>query len=55
MLAIGLLIFSAGSIWRTHFAHGAPVADGAIGFMYGLGIGIVLVAIWRKRRCGIQN
>ena len=52
LLAIGLLILSAASAWRALTTHLGPVADGVNGFLYGLGIGILLVACWRKRQRG---
>ena len=55
LLAVGLLILSAASAWRALTTHLGPLADGVNGFLYGLGIGIVLVAYWRKRQRGAAS
>jgi hypothetical protein len=55
LAAIGLLAVSASSGWRAVSAHPAPLTEELIDFLLGLGIGILLVAVWRKRRCGIAD
>jgi len=50
-----MLCVSAGGAFRALTAHRAPVADFAIGFLYGLGITILIFAAWRRRRCSLGN
>jgi hypothetical protein len=50
LFSIGLLAVSAASAWRA-LSHASAISDSAIGFLYGVGIGIMLMGFWRKRQC----
>jgi hypothetical protein len=55
LLALGMLCVSTAGAWRALTAHLGPVADGVDGFLYGVGLGILVFAVWRKRQCRLTD
>jgi len=50
-----MLCVSTAGAWRALTAHLGPVADGVDGFLYGVGLGILVFAVWRKRQCRLTD
>ncbi len=56
MMSIGLLLISGASGWRALSSNhpgslvGSRLGDGLLGLMTGVGLGMMLVGLWRLRR-----
>ena len=51
LLSLGLLCFSIGGALKALFASRAPIPEALVDFLFGVGIGIMVFGLWRKRRC----
>jgi hypothetical protein len=53
LIALGLCLIAAGNVLRLvldRAGRGTDLTDFALGVLFGIGLGILLLAVWRTRR-----